>query len=498
MKKNDLHHVAIIGAGAMGVAAFIALIRHQAAKRITLIDPKLPGQGIIYDCTDPELLCNTSVDLMAVLPVEFDDLLHYLYDQNQRHVMPSSFIPRCQAGTYVQDRFNYYLELAEGYGIEVKQVRDHALQIVRDNDGSYRIETNTEKIVQVSDVLVCNGYSRPRIPETLEPHIAEPSICISPYPERNLIQKMSPHHRILILGSKLSAVDASLVLCRDNHKVTMVSPSGELPAVRNHLIRSPKHLVEFAKSAALAIDYQSDTIEQKLIELVLNTIAEVAPGPLSEQIATEKDTIALLRKEIELAKMNKIHWEHTVFALVGAVNQAINPQDWQFVKKVKERYQGLLSRYVTAMPVENAHKLLRYMEEGCLKVCAGEVVGIERNESHWLVRWRSGEVDSFDAIVSAIGYYYPSYHATANTITLHDEPPRSLNSPELTEDFRVKFPGSNEPERIWYTGIAANFGMPVVNGLFIGVDLVNKIVQKIVKLQEQPENTASERQKSAT
>ena len=43
---------------------------------------------------------------------------------------------------------------------------------------------------------------------------------------------------VLIVGTKLSAIDMALCLCKRSVFVTMISPSGELPAVRVRLYES--------------------------------------------------------------------------------------------------------------------------------------------------------------------------------------------------------------------------------------------------------------------
>lgn len=90
---NNLH-VAIIGAGATGVAAFIALVRQGACKRITLLDASGPAIGQVYASQHPELLCNTSVELMSLLPPHYHDLLHYLHEHTNNEITLADFVSR--------------------------------------------------------------------------------------------------------------------------------------------------------------------------------------------------------------------------------------------------------------------------------------------------------------------------------------------------------------------------------------------------------------------
>jgi uncharacterized NAD(P)/FAD-binding protein YdhS len=481
MKNKNSSTIAIIGAGATGVAAFIAMVRYQAASKITLIDPYPASRGLAYANTDPELLCNTSVDLMSLLPLESDDLLHYLHNRGHSHITAKDLIPRQQVGIYIRDRFADHLKIAQSYGIEVTQIYDHAIRILRSGDNSYLIHTKNGHTVSASEVVVCNGYNSPIVPEVISSYVSHPSICISPYPERNLEQKLSPYHRVLILGSKLSAVDASLILCRNQHKVTMTSPSGKLPAVRTCLIRSSNDVTSFARVAAMDIDYHEPGYEQKLRKLVKSTIEMISLLPLEDQIAIDHDVISLLRKETELAKSGKTPWQYALIALVDVLNFIIKPQDRDLVREVKRNYRELLSRYLGAVPLQNAQKLLGYIEDKRLQVTAGRIASVERNGNEWLVRWQSGEQQAFDAIVCASGQHPPKFHATNDAVTFINDPSQPVLCPELTSDLAVRLPGAAKSERIWFVGIPAHISVPAVYALYIGVAQGNKVAKEIAE-----------------
>lgn len=127
---NNLH-VAIIGAGATGVAAFIALVRQGACKRITLLDASGPAIGQFYASQHPELLCNTSVELMSLLPPHYHDLLHYLHEHTNDEITLADFVSRKIIGDYIQDRYTRYLSLAYQQGISVSFIRDAGKQVMR-------------------------------------------------------------------------------------------------------------------------------------------------------------------------------------------------------------------------------------------------------------------------------------------------------------------------------------------------------------------------------
>lgn len=487
LRAND-RHIAIIGAGATGVAMFIALVRRQAAQYITFIDPYPIGQGLVYANTDPDLICNTSVDLMSVMPLQSNDLLYYLRNNGYRNTTLNDFIERKQLGAYVRERFQFYSKLAAKAGIKVEQILGYAQRIVRTKSNAYMIETDTEPLPFVTEVIICNGFGNPIIPECIHPHTLAPTILTSPYPEQKMIEALSRHNRVLVLGSHLSAIDVALILCRREHSVTIRSPSGMLPAVRTSLVRSPDNLVNHTEVAAIVatIDYRTPDFEQKLSELVIHTIEKITPLPLSAQIAREHSAAQTLRTEIALAQAGKTQWEYALFAIVNALNKvARRQQDPAFTQKIYECCRGSLSRYLGAMPLQNAEKILHHIDANRLRVNHGKLTAVERKENQWQVKWCSGESSTFDAIVCATGNYLPRYHATPETLTLVNDPKQRVTSPELTPELAVKLPGTLRCERIWHIGVASHLIAPFNNGLFFAVDQANEVAQQINLLENQ-------------
>jgi uncharacterized NAD(P)/FAD-binding protein YdhS len=489
MKMKSYGNIAIVGAGATGIAVFIALVRHRAAKKITLIDPHVAGQGIVYANTDPGLLCNTSVDLMSVLPPEHNDLLNYLHNQGQCHITAKDFISRQQIGMYIRDRFSDYLKTAQSYGIEVTQVHDQVLRVVRAEDNHYLIQTNNKRMIPASKVIICNGYSRPIVPDIIGPYISHPSVCTSPYPERDLQQKLSPYSRVLVLGSKLSAIDASLTLCKNRHIVTLTSSSGKFPAVRTCLVRSSDEVSSFSRAAAADIDYHVPGYEQKLYKLVNDTVAMITALPLKDQIAFDPDAISLLRKETELARSDKTHWQYVLIALVDALNFVIKPQDRKLIQEIKQLYRELLSRYLSSVPLQTSQKLLEYIDNDHLHLVGGQLAKVELSENEWLVSWESGESRSFDAIVCATGQHAPKYDAKPESITFVNDTEQTVTYPELATDLSVKLPEATKSERIWFVGIPAHISVPAVYAFYIGVRQANEVAQRIAESEQKCEWT---------
>lgn len=61
-----MNHLCIIGAGATGVALLNEIVRRQTAQRVTLFDPRPPGQGLAFASPHDWHLCNTSTGTMSL------------------------------------------------------------------------------------------------------------------------------------------------------------------------------------------------------------------------------------------------------------------------------------------------------------------------------------------------------------------------------------------------------------------------------------------------
>ena len=116
-----MNRLAIVGAGAAGVATFIAAVRAGVARTIYMIDPHPVGPGTAFSNTDRDILCNTSVDTMSVLHDMPLDFLEHLSCEGYAST-PESLVPRFLVGRYLANRFVQYSAMAREQGVVVKYV----------------------------------------------------------------------------------------------------------------------------------------------------------------------------------------------------------------------------------------------------------------------------------------------------------------------------------------------------------------------------------------
>ncbi|WP_073756705.1 FAD/NAD(P)-binding protein [Streptomyces sp. CB03234] len=463
--------VVIVGGGATGVAAFAALVRHRVAARVDIVDPLPVGSGRAFATTRPALLCNTSVGIMSLVAGAPDDFLDHLLARG----VPAdrdAFVPRFHFSRYVRDRYLAYRVLHRRGGGAGGHVRGRASFVRRVPGGGYEVVLDDGRRLDATDVLLCQGYGDPVVPGTLRPHLGADRLFIGPCPEGALLTAMpGPASRVLVLGTRLSAIDAGLLLCGAGHRVVMASPSGELPAVRTRTGSRPGPPLT---PDLAALDFSGPRFERQLVALVARAASTVSGRRLRDQVATPvrvpvpvpDDPVERLRREIRLAEEGRTDWQDILCATVDAANQVLPALDAPTRAAALRRCAPLL-RYLGAIPLGTARTLLRHVEAGRLTIRRGVPVEIAPGPRRWRAVWSGEAAERYDAVVTAAGYGDPPLHVSGDHLHLTGAGCRHPGAaPGIGEDVRVRFPGSPVPERIWAVGVTSSSRVPSINAVY--------------------------------
>ncbi|MEU4932870.1 FAD/NAD(P)-binding protein [Streptomyces yokosukanensis] len=455
--------IVIIGGGATAVAAFTQVVRTPGIASVTTVDPNPVGLGHAFGVSDPLLLCNTSVDVTSLRPDGPSDLLDYLSARGWA-ARPEDFVPRYLVGHYCRERYLSGRREAERHGTAVAHHRARATTVRATADG-YRVELDDGRRLAATDVLVCLGLDRPRLPELLRPYDGHPRLLPQPYPTGRL-RALPDKAEVLVLGSKLSAVDAALVLCADGRRTVMTSPSGRLPAVRTRLCRPDRPLLDSRRWQRL--DPRAEDLDRELTRLLLRAIGRAGAGlGLRAQTSSAAVPEERLRQELALAAAGRVPWQDVIAEVIDAINDWTAPWDPALRAEVLGRYRGLMSRYISSIPARNARLISGHLDSGRLSLAPGYPVGIEpvADDDGWEVEWPDGRHERFTHVVCGTGFHTPQLDAAAPGVyrigpsVVHDA------APEITEDLRLVDPHRGSTERIWVLGAAAHSRTAIVNYL---------------------------------
>lgn len=246
--------VAVVGDGASGALAAIALLRHPAPgpRRIVVLgDAASLGDGVAYRTRSSAHLLNVRAQGMSALPDKPSDFVDFARREGLANT-GTEFLPRSAYGAYLRDTLARAESVAPpGTSFEHQPTRVTDLRtaggteawVVHGGDG-------TEFAADV--VVLATGHRVVR-PAWL---IDDASVVVDPWAPPSIEQLAGPGS-ILIVGSGLTAVDAALSLRDAGHQgsIVLVSSHGLLPAA--HLDdalppREPATYPDDARTATLS------------------------------------------------------------------------------------------------------------------------------------------------------------------------------------------------------------------------------------------------------
>lgn len=463
-------HVVIVGAGFAGTSVFLHLIRAASERgggrppprSVRLVDPRPVGWGVAFGDRDPLLLCNSAAEVNSLRSDDPGDFVAYLRQRHAWTGAPQDCVPRARMAEYCQDRYAEARALAGALGIEAGHVPATVESVDACPDGRRVVRLSTGRRLPADAVVVCTGVHRPRVPDGFAGFTGHPRYLDSPYPS-DRTRRLRPGSRVLVLGTRQSAVDAALLLGRDGHRVTMTSPSGLLPAVR-HSLGAPVR--PFPSIDGIArLDPGDPALEDKVRRRVVEAVRLLSDRPLRHQVSTAADPVRRLRENTALVEAGACAWPGVVVAALEAVIALSEKLSAKRRAALMRRFSWFVGRYATAMTVVNARRLLELFDGGVLRLAGSYPRAVSVDDDGWRV-WRPGgeEAERFDHVVNGTGFQQPALHRSPDGVSL------SLSGgattvDRLDADLRVRpYPGA-PPEPVWLAGVGTHVRIPFANHL---------------------------------
>ncbi|MGK5532492.1 FAD/NAD(P)-binding protein [Streptomyces sp. URMC 129] len=397
---SGLCDVAIVGAGAAATSLLAALSGRLAGSRqrvgVCLIDSgRAPGTGGVYQEDLPSVRMNTQADEILLIPGEPLHFCQWLARRNASSVKEErgTYAPRAEFGRYLNEVCAGIRDRREGP--DVAHTVGHVDRVQRDGP-HWRLRLRHGGTLAARLVVLAIGPGEPADPYGLAGH---ERYLHQPFPLRRNLAAVPPRSRVLVVGSRLSAVDVVLGLAESGHtgRVTLASRSGLLPLVKaGSSVRPPDADLEFFRAyyrrhGALPLRVMARAVRKRLGEQGTRLHEYLRmPAP--------RDTAAFFRCNVELARREDPAAVVVEPSMVEALS-LLSEEDMAVFMRIA--YPVLMYKH-TAIPLLNAERILRRIRSGCLAVRGG-LREIAPAGDGFTAVLGNGVRERFDVVVNATG-----------------------------------------------------------------------------------------------
>jgi amino acid adenylation domain-containing protein len=404
----------VIGGGPAAVSICLQVVEEY--KRHQLIQPleimvfekgHIIGPGLPYSKSDDCYILNLPKDMMEPVYGTMGSFTAWLKSKPEAP-QDTAFPPRHYFGKYLQFLAEKMQVTSGDVGITIQYHTNCEVLDVEDQGDEIRIMTSQGD--KVGDYLVfCTGH----MPSSNYKHfIGKKGYFHNPWEEK-LYERLNPDSDLIIVGTRLTAIDVVRKLFTSGHrgKVTMVSRSGVLPTVLSKEI--PPYTLKHLTLANFDRLTQSGLSSLSLEDLAKLSFAEVneAEGKavLPHNIVRSYKEVSpevWLAQQIKWAEAGAKPWQQVLFAAYPIV-----PNIWAMLsikdkKTFIRHYKSSFLTYLAAFPLDNAYKLQEHLASGQLNCLGGITDIVEDDEKGFVVNFEDRPPLASKILINATGPGY--------------------------------------------------------------------------------------------
>jgi uncharacterized NAD(P)/FAD-binding protein YdhS/folate-dependent phosphoribosylglycinamide formyltransferase PurN len=367
--SSPCYDIVIVGGGASGLSVLFQLIERvkegKLIREVVLLERRdIPGTGLAYSDSCVGTIVNMHSDTMGVYfdkPRDFTEWRTNLAD--------GPFPSREKYGEYLQARLSQAIEQSRLFGLTISVIHQEANEIDRLGDGTVILTLGDGLQLRSQSVILALG----NFTAVANAHLIDQSGFFSnPWPlaRLNSIPTDSP---VLVVRSRLSAVDVATYLSDNGHKgvITFMSPSGRLPKVQGS---SATYKRRYALHN-LAKQVEADP-EESLLQVTSGLMEELSHATNGDWswILDDESPLKQLQKDIQAARDDQVEWQAVLRGTAPVMERywsCLSPKSQQlFMAKLYSPWM----RFRHAMPMQNAQKILKMLQESRLRVVQGDSV----------------------------------------------------------------------------------------------------------------------------
>lgn len=418
MKKTA--SLAIIGCGLTGTAMLYQFIRmnqrqrekgrrpKQAIRILVFEQTQSPGPGLPYgrDQVFPFHIINMRTGDMSIDAPCPEDFTHWVsaHETHLKRQYPElcewfseagtdpshkDFPPRMVMGEYLKDRFKTAVQLAQQQEVTLMIQKRWEVIDIQDQGSHLSLfalnrETRDLESFPVEKALLATGYwsGRPM----------GPGYFPSPWPAGALTTQIPQGERVAVIGTSLSAIDATLTLLSDGRfmkqengslsflpaanprRVALFSRKGLLPKVRGPMGNHQNRFFSKAGIEKLSAQKKGRPDLADIFGLLRQELESAYGRPMDWQamLRPQKDPASILREDIRQAKngdnpRGDILWQTLLFQsteILKTLYIEFSPEQ----RRKFDDYKSVFMAHVAPIPLMNAEKILALVESGLLTI----------------------------------------------------------------------------------------------------------------------------------
>jgi uncharacterized NAD(P)/FAD-binding protein YdhS len=370
--------ISIVGGGAAAISflhSYLQLIkRHSHLPKVVYLfeGRRSPGTGAAYEADLETNLLNTKAGSVSPFCDGAGGFLGWLHEK--RHVWSQrygsisfdehTYMPRPVFGMYLQHCLDDLVKQAAVLHVEVVQINAEVTDARRSRHG-YILNAGHGLVLSTDYVFLCCGTLPAKMPAYLR---GADRVLPTPYPITALERKIPKDASVGVLGGRLSCIDTVIGLIERGHtgKVTIHSRSGYFPSVRGTQGRVKPKLLR-----AEHLDKLPRRGLSGLVDLIIEETTLIGGKKVDFMIPPPPaDQASFLRAEIAKSASERI-WQAVLYATNGVIEKLWSHLDDDGKTHFMNQYFSAFMAYRVSIPVENARKILAYLESGQLHFHAG-------------------------------------------------------------------------------------------------------------------------------
>lgn len=420
MKKIPKKIITIIGCGASGIALFLLLVdllienKLQNKVKIFLIDKdSIATGGVAYHTEYACNLLNIPAIGMSIIHNNENHFYKWILHRQKEikeefphfSLEPGEHFPRKLFSRYLKDTFHTALTIANRIGLQVSTMIDEVVDIEQKPEG-YKLIFKKNKSLMTDYITLSVGGFETKICSSID---NLKNYFPSPYLKSKPLIEISKETDVFIIGTRLSAMDAILMLKSNQHfgKITCFSRNGQLPRVQGVYEMTEKPTIIHPNIIEKLTAFGKKNLKLNQILGLIRCEAEIQENKIldcKKIYKFYKNQRGLLKKEIELS-INKIRpWQSALFKTNKMINSAwmkLNSEDQNLIY---EKYLGYFLTYRSAMPVKTAIKIYDLMKKKQLAVLSSRLLPhFEPKNNKFIMPLSATKKIAADYVINATG-----------------------------------------------------------------------------------------------